>query len=84
MSRCMTRDEAAQHIGISVESFDAWRRKGILPGPIPNTHRWDRKALDLALDRASGLPSDEGGSVFDEWKRARSPARNQHGDQTPR
>lgn len=84
MSRCLTREEAADYIGISVETFDVWRRKGILPGPIHGTHRWDRKALDLALDKASGLQSDEKGSSFDEWKNARSAAGNQQGDQAPR
>ena len=80
MSRCLTRAAAADYIGISVETFDGWRRKGILPGPIPNTHRWDRKALDAALDQAGGLQPHERGSTFDEWKRARSPAGNQQGN----
>jgi hypothetical protein len=26
-----------------------------MPGPIPGTHKWDRKAIDASLDRLSGL-----------------------------
>ena len=40
-----------------VRHFHGWIRRGILPGPIPGTHKWDRKAIDRALDRASGLIS---------------------------
>ncbi|GLR89809.1 hypothetical protein GCM10007857_65230 [Bradyrhizobium iriomotense] len=28
-----------------------------MPGAIPGTQRWDRKAIDWYLDRASGLPT---------------------------
>ncbi|WP_245517461.1 MULTISPECIES: hypothetical protein [Methylobacteriaceae] len=41
-------------------------RKGIVPGPIAGTHRWDRRAIDRALDRRSGLISDATTSI-DEW-----------------
>jgi hypothetical protein len=27
------------------------------PKPLPGTRRWDRKAIDLALDQISGIPS---------------------------
>ncbi len=78
--RGMTKEQAAAYAGCeSLSAFSDWIRRGILPGPIPGTHRWDRKAIDLALDRASGLqttiaPSDPLG----EWrqKRARDAQRN--------
>ena len=54
--RGMTRAEAAAYCGCeSMASFSDWVRRGIVPGPLPRTHRWDRKAIDAALDRASGL-----------------------------
>lgn len=54
--RGLTREQAAEYCGCeSLNAFDAWVRKRIVPGPIPGTHRWDRKAIDRALDRRSGL-----------------------------
>ena len=54
--RGMTQEEAAAYCGCeSMAAFSDWVRRGIVPGPLPGTHRWDRKAIDAALDRASGL-----------------------------
>lgn len=54
--RGLTREQAALYCGCeTVEAFDSWVRRGIVPGPIRGTHRWDRKAIDHALDRRSGL-----------------------------
>lgn len=66
----MTRKQAAAYCGCeSIAAFDAWVRKGIVPGPIEGTHRWDRKAVDAALDRRSGLaPTLAPSSVDDEYE----------------
>jgi hypothetical protein len=54
--RGLSRGEAAAYAGCeSLSTFHDWVRRGILPRPIPGTHTWDRKAIDNALDRASGL-----------------------------
>lgn len=68
--RVLSRTEAAAYCGCSLGSFSDWIRRGIIPGPIPGTHRWDRKAIDAALDRASGLTASIG-DPFDEWKARR-------------
>lgn len=68
--RGLTKDEAAEYCGLSAAGFADWVRRGIAPGPIPDTHRWDRKALDLALDKASGITSTMP-SAYDEWKAGR-------------
>ena len=68
--RGLSKQQAAEYCGcVTLEAFDAWVRKGIVPGAIPGTHRWDRKALDAALDRASGLitPSDHL-TPYQRWK----------------
>jgi hypothetical protein len=54
----------------TLSAFNDWIRRGIMPGPIPGTHKWDRKAIDAALDRLSGLqPTIEPQlSPYDEWK----------------
>jgi hypothetical protein len=54
---------------ISVQTFDAWVRKGTLPPPMPGTRRWSRTAIErrLAGDDASALTS-ETRSPFEQWK----------------
>jgi hypothetical protein len=75
--RGMTKKTAAAYCGCgSLAAFDDWVRRGILPGPIPGTHRWDRKAIDLKLDLASGLQSGTASaSALEEW-RAKKNARS--------
>jgi hypothetical protein len=71
MKRGLSKQEAAQYCGCeTLGAFDQWRRKGIIPGPIPGTTRWDRKALDAALDRASGLVTGSAAelSPYQRWK----------------
>lgn len=66
--RGFTREQAAEYCGCeSLTAFDKWVAKGIVPGPIPGTHRWDRKAIDHALDRRSGLLSSDPGDEADRW-----------------
>ncbi len=69
--RGLTREDAAAYCGLATDGFDEWVKRGIVPGPIPGTLRWDRKAIDLALDRASGLESgQEQDNVFERWRAA--------------
>lgn len=53
--RGLTLDQAAAYCGLDPEGFRGWQRRGLVPGPMPGTHRYDRRALDRALDRLSGL-----------------------------
>ena len=71
--RCLTIADAAAYCGLTPGGFRHWIAIGRLPTALPGTHRWDRKAIDLALDGLSGLPT---GSVdepeendFDRWRR---------------
>jgi hypothetical protein len=72
--RLMTRSEAAAYCGLSPEAFSQWVGSGRVPHALPGTKRWDRVAIDRAIDRASGiLPADAAAaaapaSAFDEWK----------------
>jgi hypothetical protein len=66
----LTRRQAAKMCGISVQTFDAWVRKEILPGPIPGTRRWSRVAIEHVL--AGGIVTstvDVRPSPFEQWKR---------------
>jgi hypothetical protein len=81
----LTRPQAAEMCRISIQTFDVWVRKGILPHAIPGTRRWSRVSIEQAL--AGGAVSAEvaissaGGAVsaevaisspFEQWKRARA------------
>ena len=71
MKRGLTKREAADYCGCeTLSAFDRWRQMGIVPPAIPGTNRWDRKALDAALDRASGLVTDSAEELtpYQRWK----------------
>jgi hypothetical protein len=54
LPRVVTKQQAAEYLGISEPGFDGWVKKGILPGPIPGTNRWDLRTIDRTLDEAAG------------------------------
>lgn len=65
--RGLSKQQAAEYCGCeSTSSFDDWVRRKIVPGPITGTARWDRRAIDRALDRRSGL-IDHAAPSIDEW-----------------
>jgi hypothetical protein len=64
MTRLLKRKDAAAYCGLSIRLFNAWVAKQLLPPSIRN-NQWDRKAIDLYLDRLSGLDSSEVSSEAD-------------------
>lgn len=72
--RLMSGPDAAAYLGLTSSAFAKWVAEGRIPKPLPGTRRWDRKAIDLALDRASGIealstaPDDEE-CPLEKWKR---------------
>ena len=81
--RMLCIDDAANYCSLSPSGFRNWIKQGRIPGPLPGTHRWDRCAIDEALDCLSGLskhdPEKQQGkqapkSAFDDWKSARKGA----------
>jgi hypothetical protein len=69
IARGLTISEAAIYAGCKTQTaFRSWVRKGIMPGPIPGTHRYDRKAIDSALDRMSGLSPTVEQTAYGAWK----------------
>jgi hypothetical protein len=62
--RLMSGSSAAAYCGVTLATWSKWVATGIMPKPLPGTRRWDRKAIDLTLDKASGIttvtaPEDE-------------------------
>lgn len=72
--RGMTRERAAAYLDLTPSGFDKWVRDGRLPCPIPGTRRWDKKAIDAALDKLSGLNPAKAADPYEEWQRGRQHA----------
>lgn len=54
--RLLSRAELMTYLGgISSSTLARWIDGKRIPGPVAGTTRWDRIAVDAALDRASGL-----------------------------
>jgi hypothetical protein len=71
--RGLSKSDAAAYCGCRTEAaFDDWITKGIVPGPIPGTQRWDRKLIDRWLDKVSGITDDKSsGSALADWQASR-------------
>jgi predicted DNA-binding transcriptional regulator AlpA len=69
--RVVTRPQAAAYCGVSVQTFSDWIKRGLLPGPLPGTARWDLKAIDASLDGIAGNVMESEEDAFDKWKRER-------------
>ena len=61
--RLLTRDAAAEYCGVCAATLDKWVREGFLPGPVGGKRRFDRKAIDRALDQHSNLNSTGQGDL---------------------
>ncbi len=66
MKRGLTINDAADYCGVTVVCFRMWVRDGLVPGPWPGTKRYDKQALDKALDSLSGI--NQNVSPYDEWR----------------
>jgi hypothetical protein len=70
--RLMSGADAAAYCGVTHVTFSKWVAAGAMPKPVVG-RRWDRKAIDLALDKASGIvaPSimPDSQEAEDEWER---------------
>jgi hypothetical protein len=70
--RLLSGSDAAAYCGVTPATFSKWVATGIAPKPLPGTRRWDRKAIDLAIDKVSGIkppPAEPEEDEFTKWKR---------------
>lgn len=73
--RVLNREEAASYVGISRGHFNKLVDDGTLPGPLPGygrIRRWDKAALDRALDISSGVTSASlsPAGAYEQWRAA--------------
>lgn len=69
--RLLTRNQAAAYCGVGTATLTTWIERGIIPGPVLGTHRWDRKAIDAMLDVLSWIDEKPEGNALDQWRAAR-------------
>lgn len=65
--RFLSREQAAEYLGVSVGTFDYEVANGVWPRPMRRGTKaarvtWDRIALDAAADAASGLARTAAGA----------------------
>jgi hypothetical protein len=63
----MRKAEAAAYCAVTPSRFSQLVKAGTLPGPIRGTTRYDRVAIDRALDKLSGLTAETQMSPLDRW-----------------
>lgn len=70
--RLLSKAEAAAYCGMSSSGFSDWQRRGLVPGPLSGTRKWDAEAIKLALDKASGLaPVSSPTNEYEAWRSQR-------------
>jgi len=72
LPRLVAKDGICDYLGgISAATYDKWQSRGLVPGPVPGTNRYDLKQHDYLLDRRLGI--SRGGrrlSPLEEWELA--------------
>ena len=67
--RIVTKRRAAEYCGLSTSGYQAWVDEGFVPGPLPGTKRYDRLAIDRAIDKLSGIGGvSDPESEYEAWK----------------
>lgn len=67
--RLLSKAEAAEYCGLSIGGFSHWIGAGKIPRAVVGSRRWDRKAIDLALDRLSNIENHSPQSALDQWRK---------------
>lgn len=67
--RLQTKDGICDYLGgISHATYDTWHNRGLVPGPVPGTTRYDVKAHDYLLDRKQGITGGREPSALEIWE----------------
>jgi hypothetical protein len=69
--RGLTQKQAAAIAGLSVSSFKKARREGKYPRPTLPGKRYDRRLLEAAMDRLSGIEATGGSTPLEKWREVR-------------
>lgn len=75
--RLMRKAEVCEYLNVTAATLVRYVNEGIIPPSLPNTNRWDRKAIDAWLDQASGVnthdpPLDDAETAYAAWNSSRN------------
>lgn len=65
--RLLTKQEAAAYCAVTPSRFYQLVKAGTLPSAVPGTTRYDRVAIDRALDKYAGLTAEAELSPLQRW-----------------
>jgi hypothetical protein len=69
--RLLTKEGICGYLGdITSATYDKWRSRGIVPGPVPGTNRYDIKQHDHLLDKKGGIAPGRHLSPLEQWELA--------------
>jgi len=71
-ARLLSGEEAATYCGVSPRTFFRWIALGLMPQKIKGTLKWDRVAIDQAIDRLSNIQPkghDNDNDAYERWAR---------------
>lgn len=70
--RLQSKVGICEYLGhISPATYDKWQAKGIVPGPVAGTNRYDVRQHDHVLNLLGGISArDRKLSPLEEWERA--------------
>lgn len=69
--RGLTRGGAAAYAGISPTQFDQARKNGKYPNPTLPGERYDLRALEIAMNKLSGIEECEA-NALDAWRKKKT------------
>lgn len=69
-SRLQSKAGICAYLGhISTATYDMWAQKGLVPGPVRGTNRYDVRAHDALLDKLAGVGSANAAlSPLEQWE----------------
>lgn len=70
--RLVNKEDICAYLGgISGATYDKWLMRGLVPGPVPGTNRYDLRQHDYVLDKKLGLTiAGRTLSPLEEWERS--------------
>ncbi len=69
LARLQTKEGICEYLGgISAGTYDAWQARGLVPGPVPGTTRYDLRQHDRVLDQTTGLTAGRKLSPLEQWE----------------
>ena len=71
-ARLQSKEGICAYLGhISSATYDAWQAKGLVPGPVPGTNRYDLRQHDHVLDIRAGISrpaTERKRSALEDWE----------------